>query len=204
MTINVEHLLDKISQKTYELDAYRDHLIKESVCCLRNMADNMMKTALQANPNVVSQLDVDGLKSLKEEFKTIMSSLGAQAHQILENDDLWEYKQKVSLDRLNELKSDGFPMVEQALPQPFLEALQLLLSPIGSLLNAHNLAPKSDWKVVNSYYHYLGTIPITTSLLESAQEFSKRHQGYDQMIDEFIGSQKGQEQNSVLDLWDST
>ncbi|MCL9783507.1 hypothetical protein M9194_18940 [Vibrio sp. S4M6] len=203
MTINVEHLLDRISQKTYELDAYRDHLIKESVCCLRNMADGLMKSALQAQPNVVSRLGVDGLKHLKEEFKTIMASLGTQAHQVLESDELWVYKQKVALSTLDKLDSNGFPMVKQTLPQPLLDALESLLSPFGALLNTYNLAPKEDWQIVHSCYQYQGTIPLTPTLLESAKEFSMRHQEYDQLIDELIDSQKGKEQSSVLDLWDS-
>ncbi len=94
-------------------------------------------------------------------------------------------------------------MVNGHLPKPFIEALQLLLSPIGAWLNAHDLASKGDWLIANSYYHFQGPMPITASMLESAEEFSTRHQEYDQLIEEFIGLQNGQEQNSVLDLWDS-
>ncbi|MGF1742820.1 hypothetical protein L4C34_17435 [Vibrio profundum] len=203
MTINVEHTLDKLEQKCFELDAYRDHLIKESVNCIKKLADDLMKSALQSHCGVVEKLGCDGLKPVKEQFTSLVDSLGGKVHQILEDDNLWVYKQRVDVSALSQLRSSEFTLLSEQLPQKLEKALKSLLSPIGALLTTYNLAKEGDWQVANSNYEYIGAIPNTPSLVESVKELALRHQDYDRLIDELKNSEKKSEQDSVLDLWDS-
>lgn len=199
----VQSLLDSIQMVVLELDGLREQLIAESISFAKVTTTSFMQTAISEHANKIQALGANGLRPIKDEFQSILSSLDGITIKILDTESVWPYRKVIDLNNIEELESRTFYIYGRRLPEHFEKALRAILSPIGKLLAKYELASDDCWKQQGNYYWYTFGLPTTDALLASARRFDVKHKEYESLIRELVAAQREAQQESALGLWES-
>jgi hypothetical protein len=201
MARDMNTTLFDIDSKKIELDFLQQQFLIECKRFTAHTMDQIVRTAIVANPETVLSLGKEGLIPIKEQVTALMDHISNLVEAIMNDSRLWLHTQE-------ELTPDRYPVDHYRIaddhPPAILEApVKTLFSPLGDLLMAHGLDGSENWETCGSHTVCRRALVWSQEMVQCILQYNEQFNALAELVEKYESLSVENSGADALSLWDS-